>query len=134
MRGSGVCFVVLAVLAACSPLNRLSGTRGVTVGAGTVWEGLSEWILDHNPALGDAYALATAAAVGGTVLIGGEDDYDEVSSVPLILFQGRGIRASTPSAQPMLDRRSARVKRGLFKSGQKNNRYSLVARRGSVTA
>ena len=33
----------------------------------TVWSRAAEYVIDHNPALGDAYALATAAAVDGTL-------------------------------------------------------------------
>jgi predicted nucleic acid-binding protein len=61
------------------------------VDAAAVWDTAAEFILDCNPALGDAYALATAETVGGTVLVGGDDDYDEVSSVPLVRFRDHGV-------------------------------------------
>jgi predicted nucleic acid-binding protein len=35
----------------------------------------------HAPALGDAFALATAAHVDGTLLVGADDDYDDVADV-----------------------------------------------------
>jgi len=41
----------------------------------------------HAPALGDAFALATAERVGGTLLIGADDDYDDVEDVSLVRFR-----------------------------------------------
>ena len=53
----------------------------------TVWVGASEYILTHNPALGDSFALATAEDVNATLLVGGDDDYDDVSDVPIERFR-----------------------------------------------
>jgi len=36
-----------------------------------------------SPALGDALALATAAHVDRTLLVGADDDYDDVTNVPV---------------------------------------------------
>jgi len=52
-----------------------------------VWTEASEYVLSHNPALGDSFALATAAHLGGTLLVGGDDGYDDVTDVPLIRFR-----------------------------------------------
>ncbi len=52
-----------------------------------VWTAASEYVLEHNPALGDSFALATAASVDATLLVGGDDDYEEVSSVPITRFR-----------------------------------------------
>jgi predicted nucleic acid-binding protein len=41
----------------------------------------------HAPALGDAFALATAAHVDGTLLAGVDDDYDAVTDVPVVRFR-----------------------------------------------
>jgi hypothetical protein len=49
--------------------------------------GASEYILTYNPALGDAFALAAAATVEATLLVGGDDDYDEVSDIPIERFR-----------------------------------------------
>jgi predicted nucleic acid-binding protein len=44
----------------------------------SVWGTAADWVLDFNPALGDAYALATAELVDGTLLVGSDDDYDAI--------------------------------------------------------
>jgi uncharacterized protein with PIN domain len=53
----------------------------------TVWINASEYILKYNPALGDSFALATAEDVDATLLVGGDDDYDDVSDVPIERFR-----------------------------------------------
>ncbi len=52
-----------------------------------IWRGASEHVLEYNPALGDSFALATAAHVDGTLLVGGDDDYDEITDVPIERFR-----------------------------------------------
>lgn len=52
-----------------------------------VWEAASEYVLTHNPALGDAFALATAEQLDATLLIGGDDDYAEVTDVATERFR-----------------------------------------------
>lgn len=51
------------------------------------WFEASEHVLAHNPALGDAFALATADRVDATLLVGGDDDYDGVADVPIDRFR-----------------------------------------------
>lgn len=58
-----------------------------TLDVDAIWMDASEYILECNPALGDAFALATADRVGATLLVGGDDDYDEVSAVPIERFR-----------------------------------------------
>lgn len=58
-----------------------------TVGADELWTAASEYVLEYNPALGDAFALATAEHVDGTLLVGGDDDYEEVTDVPIERFR-----------------------------------------------
>lgn len=58
-----------------------------SVGVSELWQAASEQILQHNPALGDAFALATAHSVSGTLLVGGDDDYDDVSEIPIARFR-----------------------------------------------
>jgi len=58
-----------------------------TRGTDAVWRTASEYILAYNPALGDSFALATAEAVNATLLVGGDDDYDGVSDVPIERFR-----------------------------------------------
>ncbi|WP_435551182.1 hypothetical protein [Natrinema sp. CGMCC1.2065] len=52
-----------------------------------IWRDASEHVLEYNPALGDSFALATAVHVDGTVLVGGDDDYDEITAVPIERFR-----------------------------------------------
>ena len=56
-----------------------------------VWTAAAEYVLTYNPALGDAFALATADDVGATLLIGGDDDYDEVTDVSIERFRDGGV-------------------------------------------
>lgn len=58
-----------------------------TVDVGDAWLAASEYVLRHNPALGDSFALATAEDVEGLLLVGGDSDYDEVSDVPIDRFR-----------------------------------------------
>ncbi len=58
-----------------------------TRGAEAVWVAASEYILAHNPALGDSFALATAEAVDATLLVGGDDDYDDIADIPIERFR-----------------------------------------------
>lgn len=51
------------------------------------WVAASEYTLQYNPALGDSFALATADRVAATLLVGGDDDYDEVSDIPIERFR-----------------------------------------------
>jgi predicted nucleic acid-binding protein len=57
------------------------------VDVGDTWMRASEYILTYNPALGDSFALATAEHVEATLLVGGDDDYDEISNVPIERFR-----------------------------------------------
>lgn len=57
------------------------------VDAAPVWSAAAECVLEHNPALGDAFALATAQHTDATLLIGGDDDYDEVTGIPIERFR-----------------------------------------------
>lgn len=52
-----------------------------------VWFDASEHVLASNPALGDSFALATATHVDATLLVGGDDDYDEITDVPIERFR-----------------------------------------------
>jgi hypothetical protein len=47
----------------------------------------SEYVLRYNPALGDSFALATAEDVEATLLVGGDNDYDEIADVPIDRFR-----------------------------------------------
>lgn len=61
---------------------------GVTpVGVGEVWSTAADFVLECNPALGDAVALATAADAEAILLVGADDDYDDVSGVDVVRFR-----------------------------------------------
>ena len=63
-------------------LTRLE-TLGVTVhDSRECWEDAAALKSAHTMALGDAYALATADSVGGTLLVGADFDFEGVS-VPI---------------------------------------------------
>jgi len=62
-----------------------------TVEVADCWQEASEYILRYNPALGDSFALATAEEVEATLLVGGDDDYDEVSDVPVERFRDGSV-------------------------------------------
>jgi len=62
-----------------------SGIRQVETGE--VWPLAAEFKFRHAPSLGDAFALGTAAHVDGTLLVGGDDDYDDVTDVQIERFR-----------------------------------------------
>jgi predicted nucleic acid-binding protein len=68
-------------------LDWLSDLGIETVDVGDAWVEASEYILTYNPALGDSFALAAAETVEATLLVGGDNDYDEVSGVPIERFR-----------------------------------------------
>jgi len=51
------------------------------------WSGAAAFKFRYAPALGDAFALATAAHVDGTLLVGADDDYDDVTDVSITRFR-----------------------------------------------
>lgn len=51
------------------------------------WPLAAEMKHRYSPALGDAFALATAAQVDGELLAGADDDYDDVADVPVTRFR-----------------------------------------------
>lgn len=52
-----------------------------------VWEAAAAVILEHNPALGDSFALATADSLDAVLLVGADDDFDDVSSSRIRRFR-----------------------------------------------
>lgn len=61
------------------------GTKPVDVD--TLWTHAAEYVIEHNPALGDSFALATAEHVEATVLVGADDDYDAVTGISIQRFR-----------------------------------------------
>lgn len=59
-----------------------SGVR--RIGTQETWSLAADFKYRYSPALGDAFALAAAAHVDGTLLVGADDDYDEVTDVSIV--------------------------------------------------
>ncbi|UPM44035.1 hypothetical protein [Halocatena salina] len=53
-----------------------------------LWDNAAEYVVEYNPALGDSFALATAEAVDGTLLVDADDDYDDMTTVSIERFRG----------------------------------------------
>ena len=51
------------------------------------WTAAAEFKFRRSPALGDAFALGTASRVDGTLLVGADDDYNDVTDVPIVRFR-----------------------------------------------
>ena len=52
-----------------------------------IWDVTADHVLSYNPALGDAFALATADHFDATLLVGADDDYDAVNDVSITRFR-----------------------------------------------
>lgn len=61
------------------------GVEGVDVGA--VWAAAADFVIEHRPALGDAFALATAEREQGTLLVGADADYEAIEEPPVVRFR-----------------------------------------------
>jgi predicted nucleic acid-binding protein len=61
-------------------LTRLEELGVVVTDPRDCWETAAEIKRQHPMALGDAYALATATAVDGTLLVGIDDDFDGIEA------------------------------------------------------
>jgi len=61
------------------------------VDAKTVWEAAARYKRDHSVALGDAYTLATAETRDAVALVGGDDDYDDVTGVDVERIRDGGV-------------------------------------------
>jgi len=63
-----------------STSSRRAGIRRVDTEQ--TWASAADFKFRYSPALGDAFALGTAAYVDGMLLVGADDDYDDVTDVP----------------------------------------------------
>jgi len=52
-----------------------------------IWRVAADFKFRYAPAIGDAFALGTAAHVDGTLLVGADDDYDDITDVPITRFR-----------------------------------------------
>ena len=66
-----------------------SGVRRVDTAE--TWRAAARFKHRYSPALGDAFALATAAHVDGTLLVGADDDYDDVTDVSVVRMRTDGV-------------------------------------------
>ncbi|MUV88908.1 PIN domain-containing protein [Halapricum sp. CBA1109] len=67
-------------------------TIGVdAMGIDSIWDGAAEYVIDHNPALGDSYALAAAATLDATLLVGGDQEYSDIGDVTVERFRDHGV-------------------------------------------
>ena len=66
-----------------------SGIRRVDTAE--TWRRAAEFKHRRSPALGDAFALATAAQTDATLLVGPDDDYDDVTEVPTVRFRAESV-------------------------------------------
>lgn len=55
------------------------------------WRLAAEFKAGYSLALGDAFALATAGAVDGTLLAGADDEFEEVDDLPIHRFRTDGV-------------------------------------------
>jgi predicted nucleic acid-binding protein len=62
-----------------------SGVRRVD--SERTWTAAADFKFRYAPALGDAFALGTAAHVDGMLLVGADDDYDGVTEVSITRFR-----------------------------------------------
>lgn len=51
------------------------------------WRFAADFKYRHSPALGDAFALATAKSVEGLLLVGADEDYDDITEIPIERFR-----------------------------------------------
>jgi len=68
-------------------LGELQASGVNQVKASACWRDAARYKREHQVALGDAYSLATAAGVDGTLLVGGDDDFDGVEDVNVVRFR-----------------------------------------------
>lgn len=57
------------------------------VKASECWRDAARYKGEHQVALGDAYSLAAANYVGGTLLVGGDDDSEGINDVEVVRFR-----------------------------------------------
>jgi predicted nucleic acid-binding protein len=68
-------------------LGELQASGVNQVKASVCWRDAARYKREYQVALGDAYSLATAAHVDGTLLVGADDDFDGVEDVDMVRFR-----------------------------------------------
>lgn len=61
------------------------------VGADELWVNAADWILETNPSLADAYALAAAEVTGATLLVGADDDFANADAIDVERIRNDGV-------------------------------------------
>ena len=51
------------------------------------WRFAADYKYHYSPALGDAFALGTAESVDGLLLVGADDDYDDIANIQVERFR-----------------------------------------------
>jgi len=57
------------------------------VDTGQTWSRAATYKTRYSLPLGDAFALGTAAHLDGTLLVGADDDYEQVTDVSVVRFR-----------------------------------------------
>jgi len=68
-------------------LGELQASGVNQVKASVCWRDAARYKRENQVVLGNAYSLATAALVDGTLLVGGDDDFDGVEDVDMVRFR-----------------------------------------------
>lgn len=63
----------------------------VPVGVQDTWRNAGRFKHEYNVALGDAFALAVAAHVDGTLLVGADDDFEGIEEVRIERFRTESV-------------------------------------------
>lgn len=68
-------------------VQRLKSYGFTIVHSNETWQQAGKIKHKHSPALGDSYAVATAAHVDGTLIVGADDDFDPITEVSIERFR-----------------------------------------------
>jgi len=55
------------------------------------WRRAADFKARYSPSLGDAFALATADVVDGTLVVGADDDFDSIDDVDISRIRNEGV-------------------------------------------
>jgi|AntDeeMetageno50_2_1112565.scaffolds.fasta_scaffold04391_3 predicted nucleic acid-binding protein len=72
-------------------VEELKRQNVVPVAVRDTWRSAARFKHHYNVALGDAFALAAAEHVDGTLLVGADDDFDGVDEVAIERFREEGV-------------------------------------------
>ena len=75
---------------AVAVVELLEGQNVIPVAVQETWYEAAYFKHEYNVALGDAFALAAAEHIDGTLLVGADDNFDEVDEVRIERFREEG--------------------------------------------